>query len=433
MKQSYIHNVVLLNPEDQPAKNSENSSCARGAIWLKNGKIMAFGDNIVKPEGDNVEVIDGKGHYLIPGIVDMRVQLCSPGTEYKATIATGIKAAIRGGVTSMVVWPSMDSMIDNVAGIEFLTRRGRETQGTKLYCYAALTRGLQGEELTEFGLLQEAGAVGFTDGEFALENSLAMYRALTYGAGLNALIIQHPEVAVLTQAGQMNQGAMATLLGLKGMPSVAEVMMVERDLRLLEQTGGRYHVAHISTKDTVDVIRRAKAQGLQISCDTAPQYFLLNELAVHDYRTFAKVNPPLRTEEDRLAIIAGLKDGTIDAIASDHLPQDQDSKRQPFEWASFGMVGLESLLALSLKLVHGGELPLVSLLQKLTCNPANLLKIDAGKLAVGMAADLTLLDLHSSWIIREDQLSSKSKNTSFDKMPVEGKVLQCWVDGRACG
>ena len=423
MLQHYIHNVILCTPADGQTQ--------QGAILLQQGKIAAIGADVQAPPDIGAEnITDGGGHYLMPGLVDMRVKLCSPDAEHKETIESGIKAAIKGGVTSMVTMPSHDSMIDNVPSVEFIARKGREVKGTKLYCYAALTKGLRGEELTEMGLLSRAGALGFTDGEYALEHPLMMYRALTYGRGVDALIIQHPEMTSLTDGGQMNQGALATLLGLQGMPKVAEVILVERDLRLLELAGGRYHVAHVSAKETVDAIRLAKQKGLNVTADTAPQYFLLNELAVHDYRTFAKVNPPLRAEEDRLAIIAGLKDGTIDAIASDHVPQDQDTKRQPFELADFGMVGLETLFTLSLKLVQGGHLTLGELLKKITVNPAKILRLPQNHLAVGEAADVVLFDKDCAWQIREEDLISKSKNTSFDKMPVEGKILQCWVDGR---
>ena len=423
MPESYIDNVIFLDPE--------TGLSDKGAVWLKRGKIEAMGKHVIPPKG--ADIIDGGGHYLVPGFVDMRVQLCTAGTQSRDMISAGIEVALRGGVTSMVMWSSMACMIDDIAGVEFLARRGREAKGTKLYCYAALTKGLKGIELTEFGLLKEAGALGFTDGEYALDDTQLMHWALTYGAGLDVLIIQHPEMRALTEDGQMNKGLVSTLLGLKGMPSYAEAMMVERDIRLLREVGGRYHVAHVSTKEAVDVIRKAKAEGLKITCDTAPQYFLLNDLAVQDYRTFAKVNPPLRSEEDRLAIIEGLKDDTIDAISSDHLPQGQDSKRQPFEWASFGMVGLETLFALSLKLVHNGDLTFTQMLKKLTCNPADILKLEAGRLQIGMQADLALVDKNHAWLISEENLHPKARNTSFEKMPVEGKVLKCWVDGRVMG
>ena len=402
MRRHYIHNVILCTPK--------TGTLQKGSILLHDGKIAALGADVPLPENqsvasdnDELKITDGKGHYLTSGLVDMRVKLCSPAAEHKESIESGIRAAMKGGITTMVTIPSHDAMIDDVAGIEFIARRGREQKGSKLYCYAALTRGMKGEEITEMGLLSEAGALGFTDGEQALENPLMMYRALTYAKGVDALVIQHPEMASLNPAGQMNQGALATLLGLKGMPNIAEVMMVERDIRLLEETGGRYHVAHISTRETVDVIRKAKKRGLNITCDTAPQYFLLNELAVHDYRTFAKVNPPLRSETDRLAIIEGLQDGTIDCIASDHIPQDQDSKRQPFEWAEFGMVGLETLFTLSLKLVHDGQLSLCELLQKLTTNPSKILRLPSNALAVGEAADVMLFDKDVAWQIHEEK------------------------------
>jgi dihydroorotase len=280
------------------------------------------------------------------------------------------------------------------------------------------------------GLLAESGAVAFTDGTNAIANAQVMRRALLYARTFDALIVQHPEEPTLAKDGDMNAGEVALRLGLSGIPPVAEVMMIERDLRLLETTGGRYHVAHVSTAAAVEAIRQGKARGLNVTCDTAPPYFTLNETAVGDYRTFAKVDPPLRSEADREAIVEGLADGTIDIIASDHAPHDQDSKRLPFAQAAFGVVGLETLLPLSLALVHKGRMSLNGLLACLTTKPADLLGLPLGRLAKGAPADLVLFDPDRPWRIDPDQFRSKSKNSPFDDAPVQGRALRTVVAGR---
>lgn len=276
--------------------------------------------------------------------------------------------------------------------VEFVARRARKLGLAKVYCYGAITRGLEGKQITEMGMLAEAGAVAFTDGLQTLEDAQVMARALAYAGTFGFLIVQHAEEPSLTTDGVMNAGETATRLGLSGIPSQAEVIMVERDLRLVEMTGGRIHFAHVSTADTVDVIRRAKARGLDVTCDTAPPYFALNELAVGDYRTFAKLAPPLRAESDRQAIVAGLVDGTIDVIASDHLPQDEEAKRLPFTEAAFGGTGLETLLPVTLEMVHNGHFELLDALNLITHKPASLLGLRAGRLEPGAPADLMIFD-----------------------------------------
>lgn len=279
-------------------------------------------------------------------------------------------------------------------------------------------------------MLAEAGAVAFTDGTKAIAAASVMRKALLYAATFDQLIMQHAEEPTLAEGGQMTAGEMATRLGLTGISPMAEVIMLERDVRLVEITGGRYHAAHVSTAEGVDVIRRAKARGLPVTCDTAPPYFALNELAVAEYRTFAKLSPPLRVEKDRQAVVAGLADGTIDAIASDHAPQDQDSKRLPFAQAAFGGVGLETLLAVSLELYHNRKLSLLEVLKRLTVAPADLLKLGTGRLAKGAPADLVLFNPDRAWKVVADNFRSKSKNSPFDGRPLQGLVLRTVVDGR---
>jgi dihydroorotase len=296
---------------------------------------------------------------------------------------------------------------------------------------AAVTRGLEGRELAELGLLKAAGAVAFTDGFRAVADARVMRRALAYVSMLDGLLVQHPEEPALAEGGVMNEGPVATRLGLAGIPPAAEVIQVERDLRLVELTGGRLHVAHVSTAAAVAAIRAAKARGLAVTCDTTPHHLLLTEAEVEGYRTFAKVSPPLRGETDRKALVEGLADGTIDAIASDHRPQDQDSKRLPFAQAAFGVVGLQTLLAASLELVHEGRLPLLDLLRALTAAPAAILGLEAGRLAHGAPADMVLLDPEAEWTVTEKGLLSLAKNTAFEGRKVRGRVLRTWVDGRS--
>jgi dihydroorotase len=404
---------------------------APGDLLVADGRIAAIGAGLADkgmPEG--TERVVGSGLCLAPGLVDLRVQLREPGEEHKETIASASAAAAAGGVTSIAALPNTDPVIDDVAGLEFVARRAREMRKVKVYAYAGVTKGLAGKDLTEMGLLAESGAVAFTDGLNAVADARVMRRALSYARTFGALIVQHPEEPALAAGGQMNEGELATRLGLAGIPPAAEAIMIERDLRIVALTGGRYHVAHVSTAAGIDAIRAAKARGLAVTCDTAPPYFALNELAVGEYRTFAKLSPPLRSEEDRAAVAAGIADGTIDCIASDHAPHDQDSKRVPFAQAAPGVIGLETLLPVSLELVHKKMLSMLELFRRLALAPADLLGLAQGRLAVGAPADLVLFDPTRVWVVDEDRFLSKSKNSPFGGRPVQGRVLRTIVDGR---
>lgn len=419
-----------------PASNLDVVCDNTGGLLTDGETIAAYGPGIFS-DGlpDGADVIDCKGHVLCPGLVDMRVQLREPGEAHKESVKSAAKAAVAGGVTSMVTLPNTDPVLDEEAAIEFIARRARQIGLAKVYAYGATTKGAAGTVLSEMGLLSRAGAVAFTDGDHAIRDVQTMYRALQYAATFGLLILQHPEEPGLA-GGVMNRGANATRLGLPGIPREAEIIMLERDLRLVELTCGRYHASHISTSDSVKLIRQAKEKGLDVTCDTAPPYFALNELAVGDYRTFAKLSPPLRAESDRLAIVDGLRDGTIDAIGSDHAPQDTDAKRLPFSQAAFGGIGLETLLPLTLELVHNEHLDLMSALRLVTSSPADLLSLGdhhgerAGRLAVGGAADLTVIDLERPWKYVADQSLSKSKNSPFDGRLLQGCALRTVVDGR---
>jgi dihydroorotase len=404
---------------------------AMGDLLIEDGRIVDLGPGLFTDgTPDHADQIAAEGACLAPGLVDMRVQLGEPGAEHKETFASGTLAAAAGGVTSLACLPTTVPAIDDPAMVEFVARRARQQRRAKVYPYGAMTRGCAGREIAELGLLREAGAVGFTDGHHAAPDSLVMRRALAYAASVGGRIVRHAEDPALAAGGTMNEGEIATRLGLAGIPPAAEVIMVERDLRLVALTGGACHFANVSTAAAVDAIRAAKAGGLPVTADTAPHYLALNELEVEGYRTYAKVTPPLRNEEDRAAVVAGLVDGTIDVVTSDHWPQDQDSKRLPFAQAEYGVVGLETLLAVSLKLVHEQQIGLLELLARLTSRPAELLGIKAGRLARGASADLVLFDPEAPWKVREEDLHSLAKNTPFEGRLMQGRVLRTLVDGR---
>ena len=420
MKPTAFVNARLLDP-------ATGLDAPGGTLLVVDGMISAVGKDVRPAKG--TDVIDCEGHCLAPGLVDMRAFLGEPGFEEKETLATAGLAAAAGGVTTVAGQPQTDPVVDEPALVGFIARRALDTCVVNVVSMAAITKGLRGEEMTEMGLLAEAGVVAFTDGWQPVANAQVMRRAMAYATTWDLLIVHHAEEPALARGGHMNSGEVASRLGLKGIPPAAEVIMVERDLRLAEMTGARYHAACVSTAEALDAMRRGKQRGLRVTCGVAAHHFALNENEVGEYRTFAKVTPPLRSEDDRAAVVAGLADGTIDVIVSDHSPQDQESKRLPFPMAEFGIAGLQTLLPLSLELVHGGHLPLLELLAKLTINPARLLKLPCGTLARGAPADLVLFDLDVPWRIDENALKSKSKNTPFEGRPVQGRVLRTVVAG----
>jgi dihydroorotase len=416
-----IENVRLLDPAsglDQPG----------GALLVRDGRIADLGTNLGRPDG--AEHLDGDGAILAPGLVDMRAALGEPGYEYRETIASAAEAAAWGGITTLAALPDSRPAIDDPALVRLLRARGEETGSLTILPYGAATRGCRGEEMAELGLLWEAGAVAVTDGTRAIADSRLMRHLLSYARGFGLRVVQHPEDPSLARGGAATEGELATRLGLPGIPAVAEVMLVARDIRLAELTGGAVHFAHVSTAEALARIRDAKARGLNVTCDTAPPYFDLNETAVGDYRTYAKLSPPLRPESDRLAVAAALRDGTIDAIASDHQPRDADDKRLPFAQAAPGGAGLATLLAVTLAQVHGSGLPLLDALALLTVRPARLLGSEAGRLAKGAPADLVLFDPERAWRVESGRLPGKAQNTPFDGRALEGRVLGTWKAGR---
>lgn len=401
-----------------------------GNLLVEDGKIADLGPTLFNDTiPDGIEIVDCRGQMLCPGLIDMRVFTGEPGAEHRETLRTASLAAAAGGVTTLIVMPNTHPVIDDVALVDFIERRARDTGIVNIHPMAALTKGLGGREMTEIGLLKEAGAVAFTDGDRSVNDAQIMRRALSYAGHFDALIVQHAEVPELSR-GVMNESELAGRLGLAGVPAAAETIMIERDLRLLELTGGRYHVSQVSCAASVEVIARARRHGLKVTCGVSAAHLTLNENDVQSYRTFFKLSPPLRAEDDRCALVAGLADGTIDVVVSSHDPQDAEVKRHPFAQAAFGAIGLETLLASCLSLVHNGDLPLMRLLSAMTHVPADLLGLKTGRLAAGLPADLLLADIGASWIVKADALHSISKNTPFDDRRLQGQVLRTIVGGR---
>jgi dihydroorotase len=417
-KTAYI-NAHIIDPA--------NKLDTKGAVLIENGKILDIGASV---KTDGAEIIDVKGAVIAPGLVDMHVTVGEPGFEHKENFVTLGEAASAGGVTSVATMPTTDPMIDNVAGVTYIDRRARQTKSVKCFPYAALTVGGEGKEMTEMGLLSEAGAIGFTDGK-AVSNLKLFRRMLAYAKSFDLLVLSPAMHPGLSEGAQMNGGETATKLGLAGLSPEAEPLQVMMDLRMAEAVGARIHIGPISMGESVELIRSAKKRGIKVTCSTCPQYFTLTENDIGDYRTFTKMMPPLRTDDDRKAIAAAVADGTIDAIGSNHQPEDVDGKRQTFAQAAYGMVGLETLLPLSLSLVHDNKMKLSDLIARLTFAPANILKLKTGTLAKGSAADLVIFDAEQPWKVNNDDLRSKSKNSAYDGFPVQGRVLRTVVDGRA--
>ncbi len=402
-----------------------------GYLDVIDGVVDAIGLGTPPNSGKFDQLIDCKKSCLSPGIVDMRVQPADPGAEHLESLSTLLAAAAGGGITALACLPDTRPVIDEASAIDSLCLRASRIGGPRLYAYGAATKGLAGHEMAELGLMAEAGAVGFTNSATSINDSLIMRRLLAYSNMLDKPFIQHCEDHALTKDAEMNEGETSTRLGLLGSPSEAEVIIIDRDLHLLRRTGARYHVAHISTRAGIEAVREAKAEGLAVTADTAPPYFLLNELAISTYNTAFKLSPPLRSEDDRQAVIEGLVDGTIDAIASDHMPVDRDAKMQPFGPAQPGASGLDTLLALSLTLVHQGQISIARMIEALSLAPASILDIPGGTLTPGSSADFILFRPDSSWIVKSANFRSNSRITPFESHPVQGIVDATYVDGTA--
>jgi dihydroorotase len=402
----------------------------QGGVLIVDGRIADLGPHITRAAVGDADIGDCAGCVVVPGLIDMLVSAGEPGHEHRETLATASRAAAAGGVTTIVCSPTTDPVIDDVALVDFILRRARDTALVNVHPMAAMTKGLLGEEMSEIGLLHDAGAIAFTNGKTSVASARVMRNVLSYAKDFDALIVHHLEDASLSKDGVMNEGEVATRLGLRGIPTAAETIMLERDLRLVELTGGRYHAAQISCRASLDVIRDAKARGLPVTCGVSINHLTLNENDIGPYRTFFKMKPPLRAEEDRRAMIEGVASGDIDVIVSAHDPRGAEGKRRPFAEAADGVVGLETLLAAALRLYHNGEVELHQLLQAMTANPAKLLGLSSGRLAKGSPADLAVVDLAAPWSVEPEQLRSKSRNTPFDEARFEGRTLLTLVAGR---
>lgn len=401
-----------------------------GGVLVRDGLITDVGPHLRRNAPPETEVIDCKGHLLAPGLVDCQVFTGEPGQEHRETLKTASYSAAAGGVTTIVVMPDTQPVIDQVALVDFIQRRARDNALVHVATMAAMTRNLEGSEITEFGLLQRAGAVAFTNGKTSIADTRVMRNALLYAKDFDALIVHHTEDPYLSKTASMNSGEVSARLGLPGVNKISEVITLERDIRLLEVTGGRYHAATITCRESLDVIRAAKRRGLRVTCGVSINHLTLNELDIGSYRTYFKVRPPLRREDDRLAMVEGVADGTIDVIVSSHDPQDADVKRRPFAEAADGAIGLETLLSAALRLHYGNEeVPLLTLWKALSTNPAALLGLKGGRLGKGEPADLILVDLGEPWIVNKELLRSRSKNSPFDEGKMQGRVLRTVVAG----
>ena len=380
------------------------------------------------PEG--TEIVDCRGKVVAPGLIDMRAFVGEPGAEHRETLASASQAAAAGGVTTIICQPDTNPAIDEPATVDFVLRRARDTAIVHVHPMAALTKGLQGKEMTEIGLLKAAGAVAFTDGAKSVTNAQVMRRALTYASDFDALVVHHTEDPNLVGEGVMNEGEFAARLGLLGVPKMAETIMLERDIRLVALSGGRYHAASITCPESLEVLQRAKDLGLGVTASASINHMTLNEVDVGSYRTFCKLSPPLRAEEDRAALVSAIASGLIDVVMSDHDPQDVETKRQPFADAVPGAIGIETMLTAGLRLVHNGEIELPPLLRAMSTRPAELLGIAGGSLRPGSPADVIVVDTDVPWVLDRADLKSKCKNTPFDEARLQGRVVRTIVAGR---
>jgi len=426
-KRSLSSTTAFVNARlTDPASNLDQ----RGGVLIRGDLIADVGPHIAADTVGDAHIIDCDRRVLAPGLIDMMVFTGEPGHEHRETLATASRAAAAGGVTTIVCMPNTDPVIDDVALVDFILRRARDTALVHVHPMAAMTKGLMGEEMSEIGLLSEAGAIAFAHGKTSLASAKVMRNILAYAKDFGALIVHHLEDPTLAMEGVMNEGEVATRLGLRGIPTAAETIMLERDVRLAALTGARYHAGQISCRGSLDIIRGAKARGLPVTCGVSINHLTLNENDIGSYRTFFKMRPPLRSEDDRQAMVEGVASGDIDVIVSAHDPQDADRKRRPFAEAADGAIGLETMLPAALRLYHNDGVDLLTLLRTMTANPAKLLGLESGRLAKGTPADLVLLDLDAPFVVTPEMLHSKSKNTPFDEARLQGRVLMSLVAGR---
>ncbi|WP_273759927.1 dihydroorotase [Bartonella sp. ML70XJBT.G] len=403
-----------------------------GTVIIENGRITVAGKEALN-QGvpDDAEIINAQNKAILPGLVDARVFVGEPGNEDRETIATASQAAAAGGITSFLMMPDTNPIIDNRALVEFITRTAQEMSSVNIYPVAAITQGFNGQEITEFGLLKDAGAIAFSEGKKTLQSSSVMRRAMTYARDLDVLLMHETQDKELTGKGVMNEGLLASWLGLSGIPREAEVIPLERDLRLAALTQTRYHAAQISTALSADALRLGKQRSEKITAGVSIHHLSLNENDIGDYHTSFRFMPPLRTEEDRIAMIEAIKDRTVDIIVSSHDPQHADTKHLPFSEASSGAIGMETLLSAALRLYHDQTISLLRLTELLSTAPAKLFGLHGGTLKKGAYADLILVDLEEPWVVSTERLYSRSKNTPFEKARFQGRVLQTFVKGQS--
>ena len=423
MTEKILINAHIIDP-------SQNLDEKGSLIIDEKGKIKSIGKNVKRSDASsNAEVIDIKDNILIPGIVDMKAFVGEPGYEYKENFRTLSNAALAGGVTSIVTMPNTKPLIDNVSMVDFIIRRGRDKSSVNLYPCATLTRELSGNQMSEFGLLSAKGIIGFTDVVKTVQNTETMSKIMNYAADLGVLIMQHAEDLELSKNGCINEGEVSTRLGLEGISYIAEKIILERDLSLLNEFPCRYHVNQISSKESLEVIKQNKEIGKKFTVGVSINNLSLNENDIGDFKTFLKLSPPLRSEDDRIALVNGVKSGLIDVIVSDHTPEDEESKRLPFAQAATGSIGIETLLSLALEMYHNESLPLKRIIETLTINPAKILKINKGSLKTGNDADICIFDLNKPWVVKADDLKSKSKNTAIEDRKLQGKVIMTFLNG----
>ena len=417
-----LHNARLVDPA--------NGREGLGAVVVRDGLMAEIVWGLVPPPREGAQSIDCGGDIVCPGLIDAQVFVGEPGAEHRETISTVTRAAAAGGVTTLLATPDSDPPVDDPAVVDFLKRLARDKGKVRVLACAALTKGLRGEEIAEIGLLQEAGAVAFSNGPHSVANALVMRRALTYANDFGALVIHQAMDRDLAGHGVMNEGEWASRLGLPGVPREAQAVVLERDMRLVALTGARYHAGLVTNSLSLGIVRAAKAAGLPVTCGTSINHLTLNENDIGDYRTFLKLSPPLGTEDERLALVAALAEGLIDIIVSDHNPQDVEVKRLPFAESADGAIGVETMLAAGLRLVHSGQVPLARLLNAMTTRPAEILGLAQGRLAIGAPADLIRLDPDEPFVLDPAKLHSRCKNTPFDEARLQGVVKLTMVAGR---
>jgi len=423
MKEKYLTNARIIDPKN-------NLDEIGGIIIDSKGSIKAVGRKVTNGNlPSSADKIDLNKQILIPGIVDMRVFVGEPGYEYKENFRTLSNAALSGGVTSVVSMPNTSPTIDNVSMVDFLKRRGRDKSKINIFPTATLTKNAEGKQMTEFGLLKRKGIIAFTDGVKTVQDPQVMTRIMNLAGQSESLIMQHAEDNILSKDGLINEGEISTRLGLKGIPFLAEKIIVERDLSFLEEYFCKYHISQISSEKTISIIKKAKKEGKIFTTGVSINNLSLNENDIGDFKTFLKLSPPLRTENDRLALVESVNDGTIDVIVSDHKPQDEESKRLTFAQAATGATGVETLLPLALELFHNKSIKLKQLIASITSNPAKILGINKGSLDRGNDADFCVVDINKPWIVDKDRLKSKSKNTPIENRKLQGQVLKTFVKG----